>query len=870
MEGLGKFDRYSGLPASLSQPTGNKDVKLTALIKDRLRLNDTLIPSAQPSKKIKNLNKQYCDLLASVTDLFVCRGEKEYTLAEDKINSQFLSLEQAITNAKFLPGGRKLHATEQITELRKFVQGQRDSLISFSHEIFKFDLVTDSIVEHVFGQEEGKGPLFALSDIQKAVYHLDRMELLIEDLRELPGNLFAEELTKRLRSEVKEFSWLIEDWAEGVIDTVDKEQTELRSFLRQTQKPSTNTPYERQLRALHVQLQSIDAGLDGVISQVASNGHHTHDILYSLNRVKKLTSGVSNLKSNTQVAPLVYGSEEWDSLVKARPKTEKSWFQRTIAHLTESENWSDRTKQVVYGVFLGMQISSNVLDFANRLGSQRTEDMNTLPAAQERQIEKESAVLENLLSDKFQSLKEFPESVQHLTKRYPHVRDSINKFLEGNSKTPSLSTIQDFVSDFRLQRLAEASAQNVGTPHVLPELVSNSPTTAKSSGIGLAVFDWIGRLWQSPDSQFSSEHERMQSQLGTVQNQIKDGILKTHSLKSGLSQLFNHELHDELTMHAQSLSESIKETPNVEMPFLKVAAWEDQVRGKIEAIKKLEVRVNGMEQEKMPVHVEEEYAYALSLGGGHYDPNVKMVIPADLDLVQRAWKKVKHDVSSQIGEVSPKVTKETYLWNNSAQDAKALELDAQELKEPFKVALREIANKVGGEANFGPGGKFATKSYESLSEKIETDSRIEGISAQEATAKIGDALRGSILIHSPEQMQPTIKAINEWVQAQGGKVAWKDMFAEERSSGYVGVHGKIFLVADGVSRPVQILCEIQINFVSINDGSLTSPKETAHVLYKKADLPTEIVNGASQLAFLSGLASVGDESIDPEFLKKTI
>lgn len=257
---------------------------------------------------------------------------------------------------------------------------------------------------------------------------------------------------------------------------------------------------------------------------------------------------------------------------------------------------------------------------------------------------------------------------------------------------------------------------------------------------------------------------------------------------------------------------------------------------------------------------------AANLGGAHFNATMGVMVPDDPQLIATAWKAAKNEVSQLIGELYPKPSSETFQWKNSATDAKNLLRDAMQAKPRFKNALNTIARRVNGEANFGPGGKFATKTYESLRTKIRQDAHLSGISKAQATAKIGDALRGTIIVDSPSQFRQTILEINEWAESQGAKIAWKNIFAEERASGYVAAHAKLFLnFQDRHGEKKELLAEIQIHFRAINDGTLECAKETAHAIYK-SNLPQEDANSASQLIYLSRLVSVGDKTIAPRSL----
>ena len=60
-------------------------------------------------------------------------------------------------------------------------------------------------------------------------------------------------------------------------------------------------------------------------------------------------------------------------------------------------------------------------------------------------------------------------------------------------------------------------------------------------------------------------------------------------------------------------------------------------------------------------------------------------------------------------------------------------------------------------------------------------------------AKIGDAIRGSLLADRPEQIPLLLKSVTDRVTAQGGKFYIKNFWDDPKplSLGYVGVHIKM-------------------------------------------------------------------------------
>lgn len=270
----------------------------------------------------------------------------------------------------------------------------------------------------------------------------------------------------------------------------------------------------------------------------------------------------------------------------------------------------------------------------------------------------------------------------------------------------------------------------------------------------------------------------------------------------------------------------------------------------------------------IPNYVLEEQAIANGLGGGYYDNQLHEVIPKIPSLINRIFECTKTYISNKIGSIYSG----NQLGLNTATNLTNLRDDAQAAATKFIKIINKVSEVTGGEANFGPGDMFAIKSENSLIKKIANDARLEQISTEQATKKIGDALRGMIIVDSEDMIQSIVKKTNEFVEQEGGEVIWKNIFQENRDDGYIGIHGKILLpFTDQNGENRQIRSELQLHFRSVADGSLDSPKERMHLLYKDfneilSQKSVSISKAISKLSFLSGLASIGNICRNPKYL----
>lgn len=142
-----------------------------------------------------------------------------------------------------------------------------------------------------------------------------------------------------------------------------------------------------------------------------------------------------------------------------------------------------------------------------------------------------------------------------------------------------------------------------------------------------------------------------------------------------------------------------------------------------------------------------------------------------------------------------------------------------------------------------------------------------------ATSQISDAVRGTIVVKTTEELEKTIANINEYVKAFDGKILWRNYYKNPAETGYIGVHANIlniFKRPDGKIR--QIISEIQIHDESINDGSHYCIKERMHKVYKKnfRSLDECTAKCLSKWEFFIGILTSNSNCIDPNFLTKTL
>jgi hypothetical protein len=246
------------------------------------------------------------------------------------------------------------------------------------------------------------------------------------------------------------------------------------------------------------------------------------------------------------------------------------------------------------------------------------------------------------------------------------------------------------------------------------------------------------------------------------------------------------------------------------------------------------------------------------VGGGIYDREVDALLPLFPSLVRAEWLNYKNEIAARIGTIAPSPTKESASWRNSAKSIHQLIKDAQLAAPAFKKMCLCISNHTGCKVNFGIKNQCMIKGEKSINRKVH-ESITEGLSREEAVGRVRDALRGTLIAETPEQIQVVIHTLKDFAYANGIQIVFINVWEENRPSGYVGIHAKmLFPISDQNEFTSQrnIIAELQIHLHCIMDGTMESVKEREHLLYdkmRKGGVDPEIQTAASTLLYLTAL-----------------
>ncbi len=250
------------------------------------------------------------------------------------------------------------------------------------------------------------------------------------------------------------------------------------------------------------------------------------------------------------------------------------------------------------------------------------------------------------------------------------------------------------------------------------------------------------------------------------------------------------------------------------------------------------------------------------LKGGYYDKNLHAVIPTDRSQTEKEWKETKDYIAHVIGPLPHLPASHNILWENHSHTVEELLQDARLMAPSFKADFQYMAFVTGTTAYFGPDHRNLIKTHESLSSKVQRDATILGIPEEEAVAKVGDTLRGTLIVNDLMQIPVVIAEMVHYADCRKAQIAFKNLWVENRESGYVGIHAKIRLPlpkSRALATQCYMLAEIQIHLHSIVDGTEECAKERAHLIYEQARLENFdylTLSAASKLLFLTAMQDI--------------
>ncbi len=448
---------------------GHSPIRKTLPIKVQKLLQSSLFAPSEPvverAPVPHDLNHRYSFVVNRIAHLFEGIYSNNEVSEEEMIHLQEMrsnlrELQDELN--QITPHAQRAHAIQQIEKAEELLEGTfllAQYMPEYSAKVSVFDDAVEALIEKIYEPHEAPGPLLAITDVKEAIERLGDVWETVQDSKGYP--VVAEKMMELFAEDLCNFSWQIEDWADALVQSVDQE----RQVLARLGKGVQPEQAALQLQSLNTQLRKIGEIVGELLPTLkafssAECKKSVITINNSLQKIQKLAQTAS--KGPVNKNGIEYGSEQWRQLVDQRPQENAGWLKTLFQNVTQSENWSDTTKRIVHSAFIGMQLSEQVIGFTNKLHSIRDdaerlqqEALSHIPKEQMEQIDKEAAALGTLLSSKFGVLKDSPQTLEKLTKRYPEIRSILQESLKV-SQVPSAMDINTITDTYRLQRILGA------------------------------------------------------------------------------------------------------------------------------------------------------------------------------------------------------------------------------------------------------------------------------------------------------------------------------------------------------------------------------------------------------------------------------
>lgn len=365
------------------------------------------------SSTIHELNDEFSSDIEMIQELFEkvsCSGSisKEEERQFRAIGDSLQHLEQvAVDLDKTLTAKQKKQAKNSFKKVQKIfleVCFLAEVTQAFNPVVDKLANAHDNLMS-VCHQKDPSSLLASTKEVTESAQSfatlVKKIDALNKDEEERNGAGFLYLYQESIRSTMGEFSWSFDEWAKKMKHALEEEISTLSQTYSQKKDPHLREQAARQLWALSAHLGKLEeeltrnedligrlqVGLEKdssgkiapllketgtCLSEVEGSIQEGRQaIAASREKLRELLKGFDREK----VAPLTYGSKEWHKLVSQRVKKQPGLVGRVLSLMSPSQ-WSDSTKQLVHGLFSGMQLIQNLQGVAKtseqpQIGSHR-------------------------------------------------------------------------------------------------------------------------------------------------------------------------------------------------------------------------------------------------------------------------------------------------------------------------------------------------------------------------------------------------------------------------------------------------------------------------------------------------------------------
>jgi len=174
-------------------------------------------------------------------------------------------------------------------------------------------------------------------------------------------------------------------------------------------------------------------------------------------------------------------------------------------------------------------------------------------------------------------------------------------------------------------------------------------------------------------------------------------------------------------------------------------------------------------------------------------------------------------------------------FSNGARSVEELIADSRATEATLRELIDGAAAAVKGESFYGEGGKNAVKTPESIGHKIRRImAKNPRLTEADAVQKIGDGVRGSLLVDTPDQARAAIAELRARAKKQGTQIVVDNKFADPdqfHKGGYAAIHCDVEFRTKG-GRTLR--GELQVHLKSVYDGTPSCVKDRTHKLLELA------------------------------------
>ena len=627
----------------------------------------TFIPFTAPSddglseRNVQKLNDSFHWQIARINALLntvlannvvTDKDEKQLRKCTKNLDALQENLKQLKNNhqltSKQLKGA--LNLLEQAHETIQDTHDLLENLNDYNQEGTVFDDCSDSIIEECYDPNNGD-PLLSMQKMREAVISLGNMSRIIQPLLNGKGTS-SEKLINLFDADLRHFSWIFEDWADSLeranhtllkdlskldsseaiqqYDAFDRHLEKMQKEAAQIKKELQNTmtlleaPIHKQMKK---DFKSLSSSLDQAQRKLDSVKVETAEKLEELQKKSP----------KADFSPIEYGDDDWHELAtKHTSRQPPSWLMKKIQDVTNVQDWSDTTKDVVYRLFTLMQLDpvskisgaydllsgdykANLRKMADILQEQAFRD---IPEQKMKDIEYETATLGTLLMFNYKMIQR-PKVLERLTHKCPSIRQTLRTIMDQFGTTsPSQDQVRDFVDSYRMERLLKESslsrsyfeqastferspakkADDRPSDSLALQVVKKEtkPLTSAASSQGGLIPTLLKKIkafhtalsWSNDAQKKKASSENI---VGRIHQQtydgLKDAIARLGIIEGDLQTIQSPDLdilHEESALLHRELFKAIANAPSETHQWMELANWTQHVEDQIFALEALE------------------------------------------------------------------------------------------------------------------------------------------------------------------------------------------------------------------------------------------------------------------------------------------